>query len=92
MVPGSSTESLALDVALQCGVPLPVVQRAAELWKVGGAASPGSLCAPQSRSGILRCPPVIQQAAELLKVGLTGTLLGLRPAWYKYVKSFVCGP
>ena len=34
MVPGSSTESLALDVALQCLVPFDVVQRAAHLFKV----------------------------------------------------------
>jgi len=34
MVPGSSTESLALDVALQCQVPPDIVQRAAHLFKV----------------------------------------------------------
>ncbi len=34
MVPGSSTESLALDVALQCKVPPEIVQRAAHLFKV----------------------------------------------------------
>ncbi|KAL0023521.1 hypothetical protein WJX79_006936 [Trebouxia sp. C0005] len=33
MVPGSSTESLALDVALQCQVPPDIVQRAAHLFK-----------------------------------------------------------
>ncbi|DBB15379.1 TPA: hypothetical protein ACH3X3_003613 [Trebouxia sp. C0006] len=33
MVPGSSTESLALDVALQCQVPADIVQRAAHLFK-----------------------------------------------------------
>ena len=34
MVAGSSTESLALDVALQCQVPADIVQRAAYLFKV----------------------------------------------------------
>ena len=34
MVPGSSTESLALDVALQCQVPQEIVHRAAHLFKV----------------------------------------------------------
>ena len=34
MVPGSSTESLALDVALQCQVPSDIVHRAAHLYKV----------------------------------------------------------
>lgn len=34
MVPGSSSESLALDVALQCQVPPEIVYRAAQLFKV----------------------------------------------------------
>lgn len=34
MVPGSSSESLALDVALQCQVPPDIVYRAAQLFKV----------------------------------------------------------
>ncbi len=40
MVPGSSTESLALDVALQCQVPPDIVQRAAHLFKVTPVKTP----------------------------------------------------
>ena len=35
IVPGSSTESLALDVALNCAVPPAIVRRAGELYQVG---------------------------------------------------------
>ena len=40
MVAGSSTESLALDVALQCQVPADIVQRAAHLFKVHQSSPP----------------------------------------------------
>lgn len=40
MVPGSSSESLALDVALQCQVPPDIVYRAAQLFKVQNLSHP----------------------------------------------------
>ena len=89
MVPGSSTESLALDVALQCGVPLPVVQRAAELWKVGGSACLGEVVCSACRCGTPQVLSVfLQWAAQLWKVGLACTLLERSSAWYKYDKGF----
>lgn len=57
MVPGSSTESLALDVALQCQVPADIVQRAAHLFKVSPVKPPSrtplcseGFCAPHAIS------------------------------------------
>ena len=43
MVPGISSESLALDVALQCQVPPDIVYRAAQLFKVQHLPAPGPL-------------------------------------------------
>ncbi len=67
MVPGSSTESLALDVALQCGVPLPVVQRAAELWKVGQHDLGGSVLPDP---GVDTCGPCQLCSGQLSGVGM----------------------
>ena len=67
IVPGSSTESLALDVALQCGVPLPVVQRAAELWKVGQHDLGGSVLPDP---GVDTCGPWQLCSGQLSGVGM----------------------
>lgn len=61
MIPGSSTESLALDVALQCRVPFDVVHRAAHLFKVG-------ICCPHLCQTLMACIVWGQQGVALYVV------------------------
>ena len=92
MVPGSSTESLALDVALQCGVPLPVVQRAAELWKVGGSAYSGRVvCSPMQvwNTAVHTCHPAGSRA---VRGGMACTVLGRRSVYTSTRRALFAAP